>query len=81
MAFMVPPGGFAGFRQMTPASQRALFPGGRSSPRSSKRRKSKRSKVSRKARTAKRGGGRKLKFGSPAWQKKYKVGRFAKKRK
>lgn len=24
--------------------------------------------------------GRKMKFGSPAWQKKYKVGRFAKKR-
>lgn len=38
-------------------------------------------KVKRTAKRAvKRASGGKLKFGSPAWQKKYKVGKFAKKK-
>lgn len=80
MAFRIPPGGFAGFAQMTPASRLALSP---ATPRSTGRKRSRR-KVSKpgtalralgrkqkrsKARAKK--GGRKLKFGSPAWRKKY----------
>lgn len=80
-SFTVPPGGLAGFSQMTPASRRALFPGQRS--RGSSRR-TRRTAVARaassKPRRSKRSGKSKMKFGSPAWQKKYKVGRFAKKR-
>jgi hypothetical protein len=90
MAFIVPPGGFKGFAQMTPASQRAL--GGGAAPRRRKRsrtagakspgeaaymrnrpRKRKKGKRARKASGKKRGG---MKFGSPAWQKKYKVGKY-----
>lgn len=63
----VPPGGFVGFSQMTPASRAALLP--RSGSRSSSRRRRKAAK-SKKTRT-KRSSGRKLKFGSPAWRKKY----------
>lgn len=77
---IVPPGGFAGFSQMTPASRASWFRPGRSSG-SGKRRSSKSGR--RKTKTSarrKRASTRKLKFGSPGWQKKYKVGRFAKKR-
>lgn len=79
---IVPPGGFAGFAQMTPASKAALTPGSRTG--SSRRRRSKgTSSRKRKARgsSAKRGGGRKPKFGSPAFHKKYgaKMRRNAKK--
>lgn len=69
----VPPGGAAGWAQMTSASKLAQA-GGRT--RSSKRRSSKRSKrvngtkVRRKAK-ARKTTNRKLKFGSPAWRKKY----------
>jgi hypothetical protein len=82
MAFIIPPGGFAGFNSMTPASRRALFPGGARTGSTGKRRRRKASKVARKARrtTRARKGGKRLKFGSPAWQKKYRVGKFAKKR-
>lgn len=78
---IVPPGGFAGFSQMTPASRVALFPGGRSASRSSgRRKKARRSKTARSSSSTRRSGSRKPKFGSPAWQKRYRVGKFAKKR-
>lgn len=81
-SMIVPPGGFAGFSQMTPASRAALSRGVRSRGGSSRRhRKSSKRVASRKRRTAKRGkSSRRMKFGSPAWQKKYKVGKFRKKR-
>ena len=66
MALIVPPGGFAGFAQMTAAGQRAL--GTRSSSGRRRRRKSSKRKSTRKARKS---GGRKLKFGSKAWRAKY----------
>jgi len=82
MTLIVPPGGFSGFSQMTPASRAALgTPNWRQKglKRKKTRRKSKaksrraiRSASPRKRRTS----GRKMKFGSPAWQKKYKVGKF-----
>lgn len=73
MAFVVPPGGPAGFRQMTPASRRALFPGTRSS--SSRKRRSK--KTAKRTKGRKRSGkrGKLPKFGSPAWRKKFKLGK------
>jgi hypothetical protein len=69
---IVPPGGFAGFSQMTAASRAALSAFGRRTRTSGKRRKRRTSsaKSSRK-RTSSRKRGRKLKFGSPAWRKKY----------
>lgn len=60
---------------MTWASQLALSKGG-ARTRRTKRRKTKARKTKR--RTSKK---RKMKFGSPAWQKKFKVGKFAKRRK
>lgn len=77
--FVVPPGGLQGFNQMTPASQRALFPRGKGNGNGGKRR---RRKAAKKASAPRRkaSSGRKMKFGSPAWQKKYKVGKFAKKK-
>jgi len=72
-SFVVPPGGFAGFAQMTPASRASLFPGTatRTGGRT-RRRKGKRAKTVRAKRRSK---GRKIKFGSPAWRKKYKLGK------
>lgn len=81
MPMIVPPGGFAGYAQMTPASRAAWS--GRGTISSGGRRKKSRSKrLKRSATSARtpRRSGRKLKFGSPAWQKKYRVGKFAKKR-
>lgn len=80
MAF-IPPGGMAGFSQMTPASRLALTQGAtRSSPTRRTRRKSTRRAKAAKRRAAPRAKrSRKMKFGSPAWQKKYRVGKFAKK--
>jgi len=70
MAFIVPPGGFAGVAQMTPASQRALSPGGSVRRSRRKRTKTKRTKrAGSKRRTKSKG--RKPKFGSPAWRKRY----------
>jgi hypothetical protein len=66
----VPPGGFAGFSQMTPASRAALV-GTRRAPASRKRRKKASGSRSKVARNGRSKGGRKLKFGSPAWRKKY----------
>lgn len=69
--FVVPPGGFAGFAQQTPANQRAIS-GGRGRAASGKRRKRKaKAKTRAKSKRAAKKGGRKLKFGSPAWRKKY----------
>lgn len=85
MAFIVPPGGFKGFAQMTPASQRALSTTGytrtpsqiRKSKRNVLRARRKDARALKKIRRAKakKGG---MKFGSPAWQKKYKVGKYRK---
>jgi len=66
---IVPPGGFAGFSQMTAASRAALSKFGRRTRTSGKRRKRKASARKRTSSSRKRG--RKLKFGSPAWRKKY----------
>lgn len=65
MTLIVPPGGFAGLAQMTPAgraqwSTRSGGGGGR------RRRRKVKAKSSGRRRTK-----RKLKFGSPAWRKKY----------
>jgi hypothetical protein len=80
-SFIVPPGGFAGFSQQTAAAQRALFPRGASRSRSSgRRRKARKSRGVRASSRRRNGSGRKLKFGSPAWQRKYRVGKFAKRR-
>lgn len=68
---VVPPGGFAGFAQMTPASQRALTPTRGSATGRRRSRKAAGSTVRSRRGKAKGGGGRKLKFGSPAWRKKY----------
>jgi hypothetical protein len=69
-----------GWNQQTPAVQHLLSKALGGVRRAVKRR------VSAKVRSASGGtrkkrtrGGRKLKFGSPAWQRKYKVGKFAKK--
>lgn len=69
--FFVPPGGFMGFSQMTPATRAGLSPSRSSgSPRRRRRRK-----ASKTPRRAKRASGRKIKFGSPAWRKKYGLGK------
>lgn len=79
MNVIVPPGGFAGFAQMTSASRAALGAGTRGSSGGSRRRKRKTSAKKPAKRRAKRsGGGRKIKFGSPAWRKKYKLGKSKK---
>lgn len=77
MIRVVPPGGFAGFSQMTPASRARLsqIPGSRGGGRR-RRRKAVKAK-GRRRRTSGKG---RMKFGSPAWQKKYRVGKFAKRR-
>lgn len=68
----IPPGGFAGFAQMTPASRLALREavGTTAGP---KRRRPRRAAAARKngARRSRAATKRKLKFGSPAWRKKY----------
>lgn len=75
MSIIVPPGGFTGFAQMTPASRAALG-GVRRRGTSGRRRKRRTKAKTRKTRSSrKRSGGRKIKFGSPAWRKKYKLGR------
>lgn len=66
---IVPPGGFQGFAQMTPASRASLTPRGGRSGGTRRRRKAKKATGSK--RRARKSSGRKLKFGSPAWRKKY----------
>lgn len=70
MAFIVPPGGFRGFAQMTSASQAAL--GGRPGSSATRRAggRKRKAKATKKRASGKRAT-RKLKFGSPAWRKKY----------
>lgn len=75
-SLIIPPGGMAGFSQMTPASRLALTQG---APRATGQRRRRRS-ASKKRAARSKGGSRKMKFGSPAWQKKYRVGKFRKKR-
>lgn len=75
----IPPGGFAGFAQMTPASRIALQGGmTRSRGPVRRRRKTSAKRTKRAKRASAKRSGRKLKFGSPAWQKKYKVGKYRK---
>jgi len=78
VAFILPPGGLAGFAQMTSAS-RARFGQAVKGTRTAGRRR-RRSKGSAKKRVARarKTSGRKMKFGSPAWQKKYKIGKHRK---
>lgn len=79
MAFIVPPGGLAGFAAMTSASRAALAQGvGRAGRRiglKAKRKSKKRGKGKRAKSATPRKKGRKLKFGSPAWRKKYSLGK------
>lgn len=74
-SLIVPPGGFAGFAQMTSASRRALTTNGM---RGTRKRRTGKHKGTKKMRASgkRRNGKRKMKFGSPAWQKKYKVGKY-----
>jgi len=70
-----------GTAQMAPASRVALNQ--QRGSRSQGRRRRKKSRAQGRARAPRRASrrasrGRKMKFGSPAWQKKYKVGRYAK---
>lgn len=69
--FLVPPGGFAGFSQMTPASRAALGQRSRGPAKRRRRKASKVAKASRRGQRRAKKGKRKLKFGSPAWRKKY----------
>lgn len=73
MAFIVPPGGFSGFAQMTPASRARLSQTGtRTSPGRRRRRKGSKAKARTRARSSSRKSTkRKPKFGSPAWRKMY----------
>lgn len=86
---IVPPGGFAGFSQMTVASRRALGGGpmrggarrrARSAARASPRRARSAPRRARAAPRRARASGRKLKFGSPAFNRKHRVGQFRKRR-
>jgi hypothetical protein len=72
MSIVVPPGGFAGLAQMTPASK-AAWRG--SAPRRTSRRRKRKAARSGTSRKAKRSGGRGRlpKFGSKAWRKKFKL--------
>lgn len=71
--FRIPPGGFAGYAQMTPASRLALSPALPTRNGSPQRRRRK-AKTATARRAKKRSNGRKLKFGSPAWRKKFMKG-------
>lgn len=89
-SLVVPPGGFVGYSMMTPASRAALTGIGAAAVRSSRRQgvkigraKRKRKKSAKRATarraSSRRTSSRKPKFGSPAWHKKYKTGKFRKK--
>jgi hypothetical protein len=58
---------------MTPASRAAL--GARGSGNGGGRRRRRKTKAKRSRKTRSRAGGRKIKFGSPAWRKKYNLGK------
>jgi len=80
----IPPGGYLGFAQMVPAARAALAGqtaqrfGSVMQSRSGGARRRKKAKAARRAGASNKG--RKMKFGSPAWQKKYKVGKYKKRR-
>lgn len=82
--FRIPPGGFAGYAQMTPASRLALAPA-TPTPGNGARRKRRSTTTKKRTRTrakSKRAAtGRKLKFGSPAWRKKFMKSKGRKRRK
>jgi hypothetical protein len=67
MAFIVPPGGLAGFSQMTAASKARWMQGARGSGGGRRRKRKTKAKSTKRRKSGKR----KLKFGSPAWRKKY----------
>lgn len=76
--FVIPPGGYAAFAQMTPASRAALN-GGLPRSKIPRKRKKKASTKRASARPRARAKGKKkgkMKFGSPAWQKKYGIGKW-----
>jgi len=82
--FVVPPGGFAAYNQMTPASKAAYRLPHSGIPRKRKKKSAAKKRAKRKPRNlggTKYGTSRKVgpKFGSPAWHKKYKTGKFRKK--
>lgn len=75
---VVPPGGVAGFSQMTPASRMALSKGMGQlrTVRTASQRKG--SKAQKRYKQNKRiAGGKPLKFGSPAWRKRFMKGKRA----
>lgn len=81
----IPPGGFAGFAQMTPASKVSLVGTGKGAQRVGGKRKKRVSRASGRKRggvSRRRPSSRKKgpKFGTPAFNKKHGVGQFAKKR-
>jgi len=78
---IVPPGGFAGFSQMTAATRARFAQGvGRTRTSSGRRRRRKGSTKKVRARARSRSRKSRMKFGSPAWQKKYRVGKYNKRR-
>lgn len=79
MAIGIPPGGMASFSQQVPAVKAALTRGVRGIVGRRRRRAKKKANRAHAKRASSRKKGRKLKFGSPAWQKKYKVGKFRRK--
>jgi len=78
MAFIVPPGGLAGFAQMTPATKARFGQAVRGTRTAGRRRRRSKGSAKKRVTRARKSSGRKMKFGSPAWQKKYKVGKFRK---
>jgi hypothetical protein len=70
-----------GMGQHTPAVLNTIMRGGSSRPAAARRRRSstrKRAASSGSRKASRKSSGRKMKFGSPAWQKKYKVGKYRK---
>ena len=79
-SMIIPPGGFLATSMLPAAARQALSgrSGATRSPSTKRRktkRKSKRASSKRTSRSSKRTGGKKIKFGSPAWRKKYKLGK------
>jgi hypothetical protein len=81
----LPPGGLAGYSQMTNASKAAWTGTDSDVERRASRTRKGRRAIAKKNRAVTRNrkrlarkskGRRKMKFGSPAWQKKYKVGKY-----
>jgi hypothetical protein len=77
---IIPPGGMASFIQQAAPNRIAMMRGGNLKSGGSRRvrRKKKAKAAKRRAGSKRKSSGRKMKFGSPAWQKKYKVGKYRK---